>query len=390
MALNFDSLEKIYVKVNSDGVYSPTGNYGWLKSIIGTVPARCVGEGGSMQYCPLFEGAQSTDGMVVPQYIEPSSFIKILDPNFITQPLWRDKVYKGGVECIPGRRYDMTVLGALDYPASPSYTIHQNTIELDGFAGIILMTGGGGGGGGGDAGGWLDEPSGGGGGGSGGSAIVYYRLKNVGGYYDEYHKLMVKFGTATDTYAGNYQGSAGGEVSSGGTGATAHLVYSEYGAETKLISCLGGEGGTGHHSANTTGGGNGGGVNWSGNNVVLDNDYFYVYVLFVAGGYPGQSSGEGGASGNASAVPQYSVNYPSMQNRALVVGGTTGGAGGKKSGDDPGGGGGAGSILSNGGNGSTGDSAAQAGGYGAGGGGGSERSTGGAVGGYAAVLVYEV
>lgn len=391
MSLNFDSLKKIYVKVNSDEVYSPTGNYKLLEDIIGTVPARLVTGGDySMEYCPLFEGAQSEEGMVVPQYIEPSSFIKTFDPNFVTQPLWRNKVYKGNRQCIPGRKYDMAVLGALDYPASPRYSISaENLLSVTlGRAGIILMTGGGGGGGGGDVGGWLNEPSGGGGGGSGGSAIVYYRYKKY--YHDFNRKLMVKFGTATDTNAGNYRGSAGAEVSSGGTGATAHLVYSDYGTETILISCLGGGGGTGHNSADTTGGGAGGGVNWSGNEIVLDNEEYFVRVLFVAGGYTGQSSGEGGASGNAPGVPQYSVNYPSLQNRTLVVGGTTGGAGGKKSGDDPGGGGGAGSIISNGANGSNGDNSAQAGGYGAGGGGGSERTPVGGAGGYAAVLQYEV
>ena len=388
MSLNFSSLKKIYVKVNEDNVYSPSGEYKLLEDIIGTVPTRCVSEGGSMQYCPLFEG-ETWGGKAIPQYIEPSSSIKAIDPNFITQPLWRDKVYKGGVECIPGRRYDMAVLGALDYPASPSYTVFQSTVELSGQAGIILMTGGGGGGGGGDTGGWLDEPSGGGGGGSGGSAIVYYRTKAAVEYRDEHRTLYVRFGTATDRYAGNYQGSGGSDQSSGGTGATAHLVYSDYGSETVLISCHGGGGGTGSDTGNTTGGGNGGGVTWSGNNVVLDNDYYYVYVLFVAGGATGQSSGEGGASGNASTVSQYSVNYPSMQNRTLVVGGYSGGAGGKKNQDDPGGGGGAGSIISNGGNGSNGDSAAGTGGYGAGGGGGSERTPAGAAGGYAAVLVYE-
>lgn len=390
MSLNFNSLKKIYVRVNNDDVYTPSGNYKVLEDIIGTVPAHCVSAAGSMEYCPLFEGAQNEEGEVIPQYIEPSSSIKTFDPNFVTQPLWRDKVYKGGKECIPGRKYDMAVLGALDYPASPSYkTYAENILRVTlGRAGIILMTGGGGGGGGGDVGGWLDEPSGAGGGGSGGSAIVYYRLKKF--YHDHNRRLMVKFGTSTDTNAGNYAGSAGAEQSAGGAGATAHLVYSDYGTETVLISCYGGGGGTGAGGANTVAGGSAGGVNWSGSNVVLDNEEYFVYVLFVAGGAAGQSSGEGGASGNAPGVPQYTVNYPSMQNRSLVVGGTTGGAGGKSSGDDPGGGGGAGSILSSGGNGSTGDSAAGSGGYGAGGGGGSERSPAGAAGGYAAVLVYEI
>ena len=393
MSLNFNSLKKIYVKVNDDNIYTPNGKYKVLEDIIGVVPAYCVSEAGSMEYCPLFEGAQNEEGKVIPQYIEPSSSIKTFDPNFVTQPIWRDKVYKGGKECIPGRAYDMKVLGALDYLVSPRYSLcAENTLSvtLGAQAGIILMTGGGGGGGGGDSGGWLDEPSGGGGGGSGGSAIVYYRSKKLLGSHDHNRKLMVKFGTATDTNAGNYQGSGGAAQSSGGAGATAHLVYSDYGTETVLISCLGGGGGTGSDTSNTTGGGGGGGVNWSGSIVVLDNEDYYVYVLFVAGGATGQSSGEGGASGNASAVPQYTVNYPSMQNRVLTVGGYSGGAGGKKNQDDPGGGGGAGSIISNGGNGSTGDYSAGAGSYGAGGGGGSERSTGGAAGGYAAVLVYEV
>lgn len=393
MALTFSSLKKIYVRVNDDNIYTPSGKYKVLEDIIGVVPAHCVSEAGSMEYCPLFEGAQNEDGKVIPQYIEPSSSIKTFDPSFITQPLWRDKVYKGGKECIPGRKYDMAVLGALDYPASPNYKTYAENIGaliLGTQAGIILMTGGGGGGGGGDVGGWLDEPSGAGGGGSGGSAIVYYRFKKLMGYHDHSRRLYVKFGTSTDTNAGNYRGSAGAEQSAGGAGATAHLVYSDYGTETVLLSCYGGGGGAGAGGANTIAGGSAGGVNWSGNNVVLDNEEYFVYVLFVAGGATGQSSGEGGVSGNAPAVPQYSVNYPSMQNRALTVGGTTGGAGGKRDDSDPGGGGGAGSILSNGGNGSTGDSSALVGGYGAGGGGGSERSPAGAAGGYAAVLVYEV
>lgn len=407
-------LDKFYIKVDENDVYSSNGT---LKSLreIHTHNTRLFPEHGLPNYIHqvlsaigenpnAFRQIYSTD---TSKFVNESEGINFLFDSLSDAaiPMISGRLYKSNIDHPVMNPYMVAVLDEFSTAEKTRISVSSGTYSLNRYgstntfrnSGIIEIQGAGGGSGGTNN---TNSDAAGGGGAAGGFAAIYYRIKNS----SSNTTMSVTVGAS---------GAAGGAgTGDGGTGGNSIVSFTTPSGATYTITCYGGGGGqTGNY--NYTKGGTGGDVYFnttkyaSGGTagsssttptsgtvfngpVVLVNDNYLCLVLLVAEGGAGGGRGDdtdgnpqGQAGANSLAV-SYSIpftHWNAETSRSLSA--KSGGVRGANVQDATPGGGGA-SVYVNGGDGGAASTTGNAGSYGSGAGGagcGNNANRGGSAGG---------